>query len=573
MNCYAIRGICFSLLTFYTAWSFADQAPATVAGGPTLKAVVLAPATEDTTGISATPRTICGEPPGEATPDTVPPVVLSNEQLAEIVAPYLGKPIDETLTTALIGAVVARIEEDSHYLADVYFPPEANRDIRNGTLALVIRPARLGKVVSQGQQHHAANDIECRIRLRSAQPLDLRQLSTDIARLNASSSWRYTDPTPRFVPGEQRGTTDIVLDTVDEAPWRVYVSADNTGTRTTDQGRIREGIIVGNFLGNFDHQLGYSHISSPIHRHYHGDILDYTMPLDGGDRLGAHIEYTKTDVGLQHGLFQNTGKNLISYLERTHLLSSGGSKTPTNHEIYAGIDYKRIGSTLAFGQEQISDVTPQVMQGYVGWRASWKDGLGSNLLQTRLTVSPGKLVDNNDNHTFDESRPGAKAHYWRFNIDFDRNFALPDTFLSGWQVNTRMNAQLGSNYLLASERFGLSGVGGVRGYYQDTLIADRGLVGSIELLTPQHPTTIALQPSTWQLLGFIDAGRSWNADKEYNDDLKRTGKSFTLASVGIGTRVNVGKNAVARFDFAHPLKDRSRELPVWFVHGYFQLAF
>ena len=94
------------------------------------------------------------------------------------------------------------------------------------------------------------------------------------------------------------------------------------------------------------------------------------------------------------------------------------------------------------------------------------------------------------------------------------------------------------------------------------------LVVDVEALAADHGEAL---PGT--MLGFIDAGRSWNADKEYNDDLKRTGKSFTLASVGIGTRVNVGKNAVARFDFAHPLKDRSRELPVWFVHGYFQLAF
>lgn len=535
--------------------------------GVRLKAVVLVappPAGEVPMGISD-PRCASG-------PALDLPPVLSTERLAELVQPYLGQVIDEKLTSSVIRAVVGQIEADRVYLADVYFPPEANRDIREGVLALSVQPARVGRVVSRGQQHYAAADIVCRIGLQSGQPLDLRRLSTDIARLNAASNWRYTNPSPRFLPGSQPGTTDVELETGDEAPWRVFSSADNSGTRATDQGRLRAGFSIANVFGLFDHQFGYSHLSSPNHKHFFMDTFDYALPLDGGDRLLAHVEDSQTDVELQDGVFRHKGQNFIASLERRRMVQSYGTpQSPLNQEVFGGIEFKRIGSTLAFDQLPISDVAPKILQGYAGWRGSWRDGLGANLLDTRLTVSPGNLLDDNDDRTFNMARPNAKAGYWRWNATYDRSLALPGERLAGWQLNMRLNAQLSSGRLLASERFGVTGVGGVRGYYQDTLISDGGLVGSLELLAPQH-TLDATKQANWQLFGFLDAGRSWNADEQCVCDLERTGRWFTLASAGLGARFNVGRNLTLRVDLAHPLV-RAGRLPDWFAHGALQLSF
>ena len=340
-------------------------------------------------------------------------------------AVYIGQPIDTALTAAVVQEIVAALEHDGRYLADVYLPEQR---VTDGILVVVVSPALLGQVIAKGQKFNDARDLACRVRLLAGEPVDLQVLADDLGQLNSSSSWRTT-AMPEFQPGVVPGTTELVLNTTDQRPLRLFFGSDNTGTRSTGEGRYRVGVNVGNVFCLFNHQFDYTLTTASEYRRLSDHAFAYQMPLEGRQRLTARLEFTRTDVSLEHDTFRSRGDNQIASLEWTipqlvvpKPLDWGSDMAS---EVSQGVEYKRIGSSLAFGQVPLSDVAPKVMQGYVAWRGAWQDALGPDQVYTRLTYSPGRFDHGNDDATFNAARPGAEANYWRLNVSVDKQIDLP----------------------------------------------------------------------------------------------------------------------------------------------------
>lgn len=117
----------------------------------------------------------------------------------------------------------------------------------------------------------------------------------------------------------------------------------------------------------------------------------------------------------------------------------------------------------------------------------------------------------------------------------------------------------------------LSSWGGVRGYEQDALTADAGIIGSVELQTPRQRLDVAGQTGAWYALAFVDGARSWNATTEANADLGKTSHMFGLASQGVGLRYEASAHSHLRFDIAH--HDTGLQgSRTWMWHGSWQVA-
>jgi hemolysin activation/secretion protein len=105
----------------------------------------------------------------------------------------------------------------------------------------------------------------------------------------------------------------------------------------------------------------------------------------------------------------------------------------------------------------------------------------------------------------------------------------------------RIDAQLTPDSLLSPERFSLGGVDTVRGYVQNQLVADNGILGSIELRIP-----LTSDPSVLQLVPFVDVGTGWH-DRSPDPD------PSTLIGVGLGCRWLITPNLSLRLDYGIPL--------------------
>jgi hemolysin activation/secretion protein len=336
-----------------------------------------------------------------------------------------------------------------------------------------------------------------------------------------------------YSPGENPGEADLILSTTDRKPFRPYVSFDNNGTRNTGLGRNRVGLSWGNAFGFFDHRLDYSYTESNYGSYLNSHALSYSLPVLNRTNLAFNFSKTKLDVPIE--VFRSKGDNTTASVSLNRVLPSVGKLPSLIHEGTLGFEYKRIESNLLFGDVDIPELrnSPDIMQFYVDYSAGLSDGLGKTNSYTHLVLSPGFDTKHNTNEYFDRMRKGATNDYWFVRQTLDRSFNLP----KNWRVRGLFNAQYATEKLLWSERMGLSGVNAVRGYYEDSYFADRGVTMNLELTAPNININLAGKDAQLQMFVFRDWGKGFNVDEQVIRDLNnRESKTHIVSSYGFGAR-------------------------------------
>lgn len=105
----------------------------------------------------------------------------------------------------------------------------------------------------------------------------------------------------------------------------------------------------------------------------------------------------------------------------------------------------------------------------------------------------------------------------------------------------KVNTQLTGDSLLSPEKLTIGGVDTVRGYRQNQLVADNGVVGGLEVRIP-----LTSNVETLQLTPFFDIGTVWN-NRGINADPQ------TLASLGLGLHWRPFNGLTLRADYGIPL--------------------
>jgi len=120
---------------------------------------------------------------------------------------------------------------------------------------------------------------------------------------------------------------------------------------------------------------------------------------------------------------------------------------------------------------------------------------------------------------------------------------------SDWQLVLRGTAQLADRPLLTLEQFALGGVGTLRGYPENVLVADEAVAGTIELRVPVLKKSGA---DVLTLVPFFDAGYGWNRHPT-------TVHPQALDSVGIGLLFNPDRHISAQIYYGAALQHHARD--------------
>ncbi|MBV6627721.1 MAG: ShlB/FhaC/HecB family hemolysin secretion/activation protein [Rivularia sp. (in: Bacteria)] len=108
----------------------------------------------------------------------------------------------------------------------------------------------------------------------------------------------------------------------------------------------------------------------------------------------------------------------------------------------------------------------------------------------------------------------------------------------------KINTQLTGDSLLSAEKISIGGIDTVRGYRQNQVVTDSGIVGGIEARIP-----LLSEVETLQLIPFFDIGTGWN-NRTDNPSPQ------TLASLGLGLQWQPLKGLALRADYGIPLIER-----------------
>jgi hemolysin activation/secretion protein len=125
---------------------------------------------------------------------------------------------------------------------------------------------------------------------------------------------------------------------------------------------------------------------------------------------------------------------------------------------------------------------------------------------------------------------------------------LPEA-LGSSQLLARLDVQLAADPLLSIEKLAVGGAHSVRGYRENQVVRDSGVVASIESRIPLWREPLG-RPQL-ELVPFSDVGTAWDVAGGAPDE--------TLVSVGIGVRVSPWRWLYGAFYWGVPLRNADHD--------------
>ncbi|SAK58006.1 surface antigen (D15) [Caballeronia catudaia] len=444
-------------------------------------------------------------------------------------------------------AVVQRYRDAGQPLVDVYVPEQ---DVSNGVVTIAVAEFRAGRVMPKGNRYFSDALLMREMPLASGEPIREADVASGLALLNANP-YRRVDVV--YAPGAALNTTDVVLQTEDRFPFRIYGGYNNDGVRDLGRDRILAGFDYGNLFG-IDARIGYQMTASndllsgnpdiegrPDRPRYIAHAFNVVAPLPWLDRVELFGVFAESTPRLPDSYGQTGLSSQISFRYDWRLppLDNAGA---WQQQVQIGYDFKRSNNDLEFGGFQVFNANTHIHQFVFAYDLLRSDASGDTHLNASLFVSPGYFDSNSNDAAYDAARLGATPRYQYMQLSAQRDMPLGK---SGFSVSARGLVQWTGSTLLPSEELGLGGDATVRGYEPYSAQGDRGWNVQTELRAPAISAGIAaMQPFM-----FFDAGHVWNRIPEFGEV-----NNASLAGVGVGIRVQVGRFVSFRGTYGFPLK-------------------
>jgi len=468
---------------------------------------------------------------------------------------FLGKPITFDFLQTIKQSIIRFYKKQGFNIADVTIP--AGQEITSGVVQFVVCVGKLGKVAVEGGKYFSKKQIRNLIRTEKGEEIAFDQMQEDLLWINDNP---FRNVSLLFEPGENVGETDVNLHLSDRYPLRFYGGYENTGNLIAGTSRYLAGVNWGNFF-KLDHRFNYQYMCAFPMKKWHGHSYSYIAPLSWRNILKVFGSYVKTKPKMEDGLFLSKGKSWYAAF-RYHVPFKTGD---VQNEFYFGYDFKRTNNFLSYQTELIFNTYMDISQLILGQEGLYEYKIGSTSWNLVLYLSPGKTTKYNRDKYFRAERDGAKANYFYFDLYFDQTLFMPYDF--SWVLTSQF--QYATGKLLPTEQLSLGGYYTVRGYQENKVISDRGILLRNEIRTPAINLSEGKTPRKHdlQFLGFIDFG--WAADVDQNILSK---ESTILASVGVGCRYNLMNYITFRFDYGWQLESIHRIIDDSGKHSRFHLG-
>lgn len=466
--------------------------------------------------------------------------VFSGEQLSKVVTNWTHRVIGSD------GLEDARRALTLYYVNHGYISSGAvvdDQPVKNGVITFRIVEGKLSEV-----HVHPTNNwlrpgyIRSRVLLGAGPPLNMSRLqerllmlrdNPNVARINAELG-----------PGTAPGESILNVQLREKSPWRLAfevrddrppsvgesimeVQASHQDlTGHSDPLEVRWGIVdFGNNTAKFSslddfgvaYGLPLTARDTALRLSY--DRNNYAVIQEPFNSLGIESETESFLVALRQPLYRTPSRELAVMIEgnwrqsRSFLSGQPFSFSP------GAVEGEQTVSVLRFVQEYIDRGQQQVLA-----------------LRSSLNIGLDVL-----DATRNETHPDGRFISWLGQAQYARRLA--DT---ANQLILSTSFQWADNPLLALEQFSFGGPNTVRGYEQNQLVRDMGLIGTVEFRIPvifsRGETPVV------QLAPFADAGTGWNVDR-------RTPSPSDIMSAGIGILWTPGRRFSAQLYWGYAFRD------------------
>ena len=470
----------------------------------------------------------------------------SAEQIAQLVADYERRTLTSENLVSLRDALTKLYVEHGYITSGAVIP---DQDVDGGVVRVRVIEGRLGSISIEGEDWFRADYFRDRLRRAGRAPVNVHRLEAQLQVFQRDARLRAVHG--RLLPGAQRGVSDFLLRIEEARPYEVMLGFANDTPPSIggEEGNISARFW--NLLGRGDELIAGFRGGEGL-RDYR---VDFGLPINTYDtRVGAHARFTKGVVVEEPFDVLDVKSTASTYgIQLRQPILRGASQSlelgliaelRDQDSKVAGFDFCTIEGALD------CDVRIAVLRPFAEWIWRARD----DAIALRSTLSFGlHAFGSTDNPSHadlsDERRipvPDSRFTVWLGQLEWVHHF--PSRWWGGLLV-VRGTAQLSADPLLSIEKLAVGGSQTVRGYRENLLVRDSGVVVSAELRIPLMRG--ARNRPYLELAPFFDYGRAWDtAGSEVPDD--------SLASLGLGVRLSPSPGITAELYWGGRLLDAPR---------------
>jgi len=482
--------------------------------------------------------------------------VLSDEKIKAVVAPYVG-PDRRVKDVEKVRLALEKAYRDAGYPTVLVVVPE--QTVEAGVVQLKVIESKLGEISVTGNRYFST--LKLLDALPSLRPGTLLYEPEVLKELDHLNEHQDLKVTPVLQKGEEPGTVNLELKVVDRLPLHGSLELNSQGTPNTPRYQLNATIQYNNFMTP-NRFVSIQTTQTPQHL---GDVqlygINYVTPLPWtGQTMALYAAVSNSISAIstsvltlvqQGGGIGITG-NAVVFGGRYILSTTTGQSM--SHQLFLGVDFKFLGENdlTAGGTTTIASNEVTYIPLSVAYVGQLFDRLGMTKLSVTLRGNIGGILPLDDDEAFggDPSDPynepgnraGADATFGVFQAGLERSVNLPQGFL----LSLKADGQVATQPLIPAEQYAAGGINSVRGYWQNEVLGDNAVHGTVELVTPPFEKLLpASVTEELRMRIFYDAAYLWlkSAPPGQTED-------YQLEGSGFGIQLKLTDHLLARVDQA-----------------------
>jgi len=439
--------------------------------------------------------------------------VYSAEELAKVTAPYENRELNNEDLETLRRAVTLLYVDKGYINSGAIIP---DQPVVDGVITLQVIEGELTDMNIDSLRWFRTGYVTDRITLGAGPPLNVISLQERLQLLQQDPLIQRINA--ELKPGVRRGESILNVRVEEKTPYKLLFIFDNYQSPSVGAERGQVTALHQNLFGYRDTlSLTYGRsegVDNQIDAWYSLPITardttvamryrknDFSVIEEPFEPLDIESESEIYEITVRHPFYRTLSQEFALALAGEHLYN----KTYLLGEPFSfalGVeDGESTVSALRFSQE-------------------WTYRTQAQVIAARSRFSLG--IDALEATTNESSVPDGRFFSWLGQFQWARVLGL-------WDIQTilRTDIQLTDDPLLPLEQIAVGGRYTVRGYRENQMVRDNGLVASLELRIP------LIQEKSWadyvHLAPFVDYGTAWNEGTSISD-------SEDITSAGLGLR-------------------------------------
>ncbi len=465
--------------------------------------------------------------------------VFSSADLGKVVGGFAGRELDSGQLEDARRAVTL------HYVSHGYINSGAtleDQKVLDGVVTFQIVEGKLSEIHVEGNKRLRTKYISQRIRRGAGEPLNMNALQETLLMLKDNPNLRRINA--ELKPTGVRGESDLEVSVAEKSPWHLGLQARNDRPPSVGAEVLEILASHQNVTGNND----------PLELRYGvAQRSNNSMKFSGADNLGAsyRIPFTVHDTSFLMGYTRGDFAIIEEPFNTLDIMSQSESysvgliqpvfRSPRREFTVSLLGDRRHSESFLLGQPfsfSPGAVNGEATVSVARMGLEFVERSQSQVIALRSTLSRGlNVLDATDNPT----GPSGEFTAWLGQAQYVRRLTE-----KGIQLIASTSFQWTSEPLLSLEQFSLGGANTVRGYRENQIVRDMGVLASLEFRIPVFWNRAGAP--ILQVAPFFDYGNGWNMDAATPDPRD-------LPSAGVGLIFTPTEKIRMQLYWGHAFRD------------------